>query len=82
MDVVLNAQEIAVLMKQAPNSAKNGGWQGLLVKMQKNVDKETGRLALSDKDIARIKTYANYDRGTWENMLKAAFERTLGSLKE
>jgi hypothetical protein len=78
MEVVLNEVEIAELDRQDPAKEKAGGWQGLIVGFQKKVNRATGQIELTPKDIKRIQKYAFYDRGTWETQLKNAFGRTLG----
>ncbi len=79
MNVTLNAAEIAALMEQDPATEKRGGWQSLLVKLQKKVDPATGNLALSAQDLERIPKYAfDYGNGGWEGALTRVFSRTLG----
>lgn len=75
--VTLNNREITVLMKQNPASKSNGGYQGLMVKLQsKLVD---GSLMLTSTELERIQRYAfDYGRGGWEDRFKAIFSRTLG----
>jgi hypothetical protein len=79
VDVVLNDDEIAEIDKQDPATKGDGGFQTLLVSLQSRIDRATGRLSLTLRDLQRIREYAfNYGRGTWENRLRVAFERTLG----
>ena len=78
MEVVLNESEMGYLFAQNPATAGDGGWQGLMVSLQKKTDRTTGRLELTARDIQRIKTYASYDEGTYETRLQRAFGRTLG----
>lgn len=79
MDVVLNASEIAELDKQDPATASDGGFQGLMVSLQKRVNRATGELHLTSDDLRRIPMYAfDYRNGGWEDRLKRAFGRTLG----
>lgn len=80
MDVVLNPSEIAELDKQDPATASDGGFQGLMVSLQGRVDRTTGQLRLTADDLRRIPMYAfDYRNGGWEDRLKRAFGRTLGS---
>lgn len=79
MRVVLTAEEIGELRRQNPSTAGDGGFQGLLVRLQKNVDASSGELTLSDDDLRRIPMYAfDYNNGGWESRLRRAFGRTLG----
>lgn len=79
MDLVLNAEEIAELDKQDPAKKQDGGFQSLMVRFQKRVDRATGRLSLTVLDMQRIQMYAfKYGDGSWERWLLAAFGRTLG----
>jgi hypothetical protein len=79
MKVVLTSGEINELMKQDPETASDGGFQSLMVRLQKNVDDTSGDLELSKDDLRRIPMYAfDYKNGGWEDRLKRAFGRTLG----
>ena len=79
MDVILNEAEIAEIDKQDPSTAPDGGFQGLMVSLQRRIDRTTGALHLTADDLRRIPMYAfDYDKGGWEDRLKKAFGRTLG----
>jgi hypothetical protein len=79
MDIVLNSVEIAELDKQDPATAGDGGFQGLMVSLQKRVNRVTGALKLTQDDLRRIPMYAfDYRNGGWEDRLIRAFGRTLG----
>jgi len=79
MLVTLNATEIARLDQQDPASENDGGWQKLIVSLQKKVDRATGGLDLTSADLDKIPRYAfDYYKGGWENTLIAIFSRTLG----
>ena len=77
--VTLTAGEIRLLKRQDPAKKKDGGWQSLLVRLQTRVDKETGEITLTERDLERIPRYAfDYGNGGWESRLTGAFGRTLG----
>lgn len=79
MDVILNSEEIAELDKQDPATAQDGGFQGLMVSLQRRVNRVSGAISLTDDDLRRIPAYAfDYKNGGWEDRLKRAFQRTLG----
>lgn len=79
MDIILNSDEIAEIDKQDPSKEKAGGFQGLLVRFQKRIDRSTGHLELTPQDIQRIQNYASAKSGGgWEDQLRGAFQRTLG----
>jgi hypothetical protein len=79
MHVILNSAEIAEIDRQDPSREGDGGFQGLLVRFQKRIDRPTGRLELTPQDIQRIQNYAAAKSGGgWENQLRRAFQRTLG----
>ena len=79
VDVTLNRHEVQELLKQAPATEKDGGWQGLMVGLQKRTNKTTGHLTLLAADIEQIRRYAfRYGNGGWENRLIAIFGRHLG----
>ena len=79
MAVKLNAAELAALDKQDPATEKDGGYQTLLVGLQSRVNRATGELVLTGRDLERIPRYAyDYKRGGWQNRLERIFGRTLG----
>lgn len=79
MTFFLSQQELAILFRQDPKTKANGGFQHLLVSMQHRVTRNSGRIALFDRDIERIRRYAfAYGNGGWEWRLKAIFARVLG----
>lgn len=77
-DIKLNSREIQALLKQDPGTEKAGGWQGLLVGLQKRLNKTTGHLTLTTTDMEQIRRYANYTAGGFQNRLASIFGRTLG----
>lgn len=77
-DVVLTDDEISEIDKQAPDTASDGGFQGLMVSLQNRIDRVTRELHLTDDDLRRIPMYAfDYQNGGWEDRLRRAFSRTL-----
>lgn len=80
MNVTLNTAEIAEIDKQDPTTASDGGFQSLMVSMQKRINRATGDLLLTADDLRRIPMYAfDYKNGGWEDRLKNAFSRSLGA---
>jgi hypothetical protein len=78
--VVLNDEEIALLDRQDPDSAGEGGFQSMLVDFQKRLRRGTQELKLEDDDIRRIQQYAfDYKNGGWQTRLVGIFGRTLGN---
>lgn len=79
MKVTLNSNEIAEIDKQDPSTAKDGGFQGLMVSLQTRIDRSSGQIDLTSDDLRRIPMYAfDYKNGGWEDRLKRAFSRSLG----
>ncbi len=79
LDIVLNRTEIQELLIQNPATEKDGGWQSLVVGLQKRTNKTTGHLTLTASDIEQIHRYAfGYTKGGWQARLKTIFERHLG----
>ena len=79
MDVFLTDSEVAEIDKQDPTKEGDGGFQGLLVRFQRRIERSTGKLTLTDEDLRRIPMYAfDYNSGGWENQLIGAFGRSLG----
>lgn len=78
--ITLNSAEIAEIDKQDPSTEKDGGFQSLMVGLQKRIERTTGRLSLTADDLRRIPMYAfDYKNGGWEDRLKKAFARSLGA---
>lgn len=79
MTVTLTPAEIAELDRQDPSTASDGGFQGLLVRLQGKVNRQTGEITLDARDIADIPRMAfDYKKGGWEDRLVLIFSRTLG----
>jgi len=77
--IYLNQREIGILFKQNPASIGDGGYQQLLVTLQKQLDPNSGKLTLSPQMQEKIARYAfNYGNGGWEDRLMSIFSRTLG----
>ena len=77
--VVLNHAEIAELDRQDPDTEKDGGFQGFLVKLQRKLRRGTQELILDEKDLEKISRYAfDSGKGTWENRLVHIFSLELG----
>lgn len=80
MEVVLNEAEMAELFLQPADTENDGGYQSLLVNLQRRINRQTGSLMLTQSDLERIPRYAfDYGNGGWENRLMAIFGRTLGN---
>jgi len=79
MRIKLNNIELVVLFRQPQSTKGDGGFQKLLVDLQKKVDRETGIIDLSEDDLEKIPRYAfDYKNGGWETRLKKIFARNLG----
>ncbi len=77
--VRLTEDEIEELDQQNPATAGDGGFQSLLVGLQKRLDRVTGELHLTDDDLERIQRYAyEYRQGGWQDRLERIFCRELG----
>jgi hypothetical protein len=79
MIVLLTTDEIGELDRQRPSTRSDGGFQGMLVDFAFRVNRRTGRLDLTPRDIERIPRYAfDYRRGGWQKRLQRIFGRSLG----
>ncbi len=79
MTFLLSQPELEVLFRQNPLTKANGGFQHLLVTLQNRTNRNSGRIALFDRDLEKIHRYAfTYGNGGWEWRLKAIFARVLG----
>ena len=77
--VFLDELEMEALDREDPDTESDGGWQGLLIRLQLKVDRSSGCLHLDARDLEQISRYAfRYGNGGWEDRLKSVFERTLG----
>ena len=75
----LNASEMAALFVQPADTEKDGGFQSLLVGMQKRINRSTGQLTLLPDELERIPRYAfDYKNGGWQDRLTSIFARSLG----
>lgn len=78
--VHLTDAERQALLQQDPKTKSLGGFQAFLVNLQKKVQEDTNRLALTMRDRERIARYAHdYRGGGWQARLKKIFGRTLGA---
>ena len=79
MQIFLNPDEMRVLTKQDPATARDKGWQSFLIRLQSKTNPMTGELNLTDEDIKQIQHYAfDYGSAGWEERLTELFERHLG----
>ncbi len=79
-EYTLNNNEIAELFQQDPATREDGGWQQLLVKLQRQTNQASGRIVLHMNDLERILRYAfAYGNGGWEDRLTKIFARHLGA---
>lgn len=78
--VILNEAELDRLFSQDAATARQGGFQNLLVGLQRRADRTTDELILTEPDLERIRRYAlDYKQGGWEDTLIAIFGRSLGA---
>ncbi len=78
--IQLSADDLDDLHKQDPNTASDGGFQGLLVKLQGQLDPQTNELSLDDTDVERIRRYScQYGDGGWQGRLLRVFVDKLDS---
>lgn len=79
MTIILTEKEYDLLLEQDPATEGDGGYQSLLVGLQRKTNESTRELTLAQSDIDRIHKYAfNYKQGGWQERLKDIFARTLG----
>lgn len=79
VELTLNREEVQELLIQDPATEKDGGWQSLMVGLQKRTNKTTGHLTLTTTDLEQIQRYAfNYKNGGWQARLLKIFSRHLG----
>lgn len=77
--IELNAQERKLLFKQAPQTEGGGGFQKLLVRLQRQYDSDSKEIKLYKPDLEKIGRYAyKYNKGGWQKRLVSIFGRHLG----
>ena len=77
--VLLNQSEIGILMRQDPSTEGDGGYQRLLIKLQRQLNRQTQEISLDAGDLRRIPDYAySYGQGGWQDRLEGIFARSLG----
>lgn len=75
---VLNQEEIDELLRQRPATARDGGFQNFLVRLQGQYRKGTQEIRLDEDDIARIREYAaDSKHGGWQARILKIFGRVL-----
>lgn len=76
MQVILSTHEMTVLFRQVNGQ---GGFQSLLRRLRRKVDRQSGTIKLSAIDREQIPRYAfDYGNGGWENRLREIFGDHLG----
>ena len=76
---ILNQQEMQELFRQDPPTAEDGEWQQMLVKLQGQCNRQTGKITLDPTDLESIPRYAfDYGNGGWESRLRGIFGSHLG----
>lgn len=79
MKVVLNAEEMDVLSLQEEDTQNKGGYQNLMLDLQRRFNPITGELDLTEENLERIPRYAfDYNNGGWQDRLTGIFSRVLG----
>lgn len=72
----LNTDEVKKLDRHVKGV---GGFEGLMRRLQKQVNHATGTLKVTDKDLADIQRYAfDYEQGGFEDRLVTILGRVLG----
>jgi len=78
-ELQLTKAEMDVLFEQDPSTENDGGWQSLLVKLQRSCDRQTGIIQIKTILLNRIPKYAfDMGHGGWQDKLMRIFGRTLG----
>jgi hypothetical protein len=76
---VLDRRETDELFRQDPATAKDGGFQSFIVRLQKQYRTGTQEIGLDDDDIEQIREYAaNSNHGGWQARMLRIFGRVLG----
>ncbi|MCB1244685.1 MAG: aspartyl-tRNA synthetase [Verrucomicrobiales bacterium] len=79
MKITLTQQEYNHLCQQDPSTEKDGGYQSLMVSLQRRTNPSTLEIDLTDDDLEKIPRYAfKYNQGGWQDRLMAIFSRSLG----
>ena len=81
--IQLSTDDLNDLNRQDPGTAGDGGFQGLLVKLQQQADPKNRELRLEDTDVERIRRYSKqYGDGGWQHRLLRVFVDKLDGLQQ
>jgi predicted amidohydrolase YtcJ len=75
---VLNQEEADELFRQHPATARDGGFQAFVVRLQGQYRKGTQEIGLDPDDMDKIREYAaNSKQGGWQTRMLKIFGRVL-----
>ena len=75
-EFILSAEEMDQLDVRVTG---DGGFQSLMRRFQGDLDVQTGRIEVSDKDVERIARYCTeYGQGGYQDRIARAFHSVLG----
>ena len=70
LQIQLQQSATKKLLAQDPATEKKGGFQKLIVSLQRQVNMETGLLQVTDSQLEKVKRYRKkYGQGGWQNIL-------------
>lgn len=77
IQVTLTQSQMSVLFRQVNGQ---GGFQQLLRRLRRKIDRQSRAITLSAKDLEQIPRYAfDYGNGGWESRLRDIFGGHLGA---
>lgn len=70
LQIQLSQKAIKKLLTQDPRTESKGGFQKLIIGMQRQLDSATGVLQVTDSQVEKIERYRKqYGRGGWQDIL-------------
>jgi hypothetical protein len=70
LQIKLSENAVRRLLAQDPRTESKGGFQKLLIGMQRQLDSQTGMLRVSSSQVEKIERYRKqYGRGGWQDIL-------------
>jgi hypothetical protein len=70
LQIQLSQKAIKRILAQDPRTENKGGFQKLVISMQRQLDRQSGVLRVSDSQVEKIERYRRaYGRGGWQDIL-------------
>jgi len=76
LQIKLSEKAVRKLLAQDPRTEGKGGFQKLIIGMQRQLDSQTGLLRVSNSQVEKIERYRKaYGRGGWQDILEEVLKQ-------